>query len=214
MSKLSAFTLSSAAALTATTALLVGCSNASSDQIAASPASSPSSLVSAEPSSSPATTPSSAPLAELTTEPAEEATVEASQPAVEESVPPAEPVQPPLTDPTSAAPQVVAVVTPDPVWDAVRITVPQGSSFTINGGGYQPGQSIAINLGIARSDGMVMDEQTVIADAAGDYSFTITIEADLEPRTYAVLTYVIDGGRGGPDFEATKRFAVIDVVPA
>lgn len=207
-------TLSSAVAFVATTALLAGCANAPPGQTASSPASSPSGFVSAEPSSSPAATPLPVPLTESPTDPAEEAATKAPEPAVGESTPLGAPVQPPVPEPTPAAPQVVAVVTPDPVWDAVRITVPQGSSFTINGSDYQPGQSIAINLGIAQSDGMVMDEQTAVTDAVGNYSFTITIGADLEPRTYAVLTYVIDGEKSGPDFEATKRFAVIDIVPA
>ena len=67
-------------------------------------------------------------------------------------------------------------------------------------------------MGVAQTDSFVMDDQVAVADAAGTYSFTITIGADLPPKTYAVLTYVTDYGMGGPDFEATKRFAVIDVV--
>jgi hypothetical protein len=203
-----------AVALASITVLLVGCSNASSDPATTSAASSPSSFALVEPSSTPAATPPTAPSAGSTTESATDAMTEAPAPAVEESVTPAVPLQPPATEPAQAAEHVVAVVTPDPVWEAVRITVPRGSSFTINGGGYQSGQPITINFGIAQSDGMVMDEQTAVADASGNYSFTITIGADLEPRTYAVLTYVLDGEQGGPDVEATKRFAIIDVVPA
>lgn len=113
------------------------------------------------------------------------------------------------------APEAPAVViATDPVWDAVRATVRQGSSFTITGTGYQPGQQVVIHMGISQSDGMVMDEQRVITDGAGNYSFTISVAPDLAPRTYAVLTYVDDGGNGGPRFEASKRFASIDVVAA
>ncbi|WP_247828850.1 hypothetical protein [Arthrobacter antioxidans] len=121
----------------------------------------------------------------------------------------------PAPTPTSAPEPEVAesiAVTPHPEWNAVRVTVPQGASVTLNGSGYQPGQQIFIGLGIDRTDGWVMDEQSAIADAGGNYSFTITIAADLPPRAYGVLTFVEDHGRGGPDFEATKRYAGIDVV--
>ncbi|MHA7279781.1 hypothetical protein ACX80H_08510 [Arthrobacter sp. MDT2-2] len=105
------------------------------------------------------------------------------------------------------------IVTPDPEYGVVSATVTQGAAFTINGSGYQPGQQITINFGIAQSDGMVMDEQSTIADAAGEYSFEITVARDLIPRTYAVLTYP-GAPLGGPEFEASKRFATIEVVEA
>ena len=193
--------LISAAALTTITMLLVGCSSDSSNQTAASPAPTASTsaalstFASGSPSqsASPAATPSPAP-----------STTSAAEPTPEPA-----PTAPPAPEPV--APPVVGVITPDPEWDAAQITVPQGASFTINGTGYEPGDVISINLGIAQSDGMVMEEQTAIADGAGSYSFTITVEADLEPGKYAVLTFV-DDARTGPEFEATKRFASVDVI--
>lgn len=105
------------------------------------------------------------------------------------------------------------VVTPHPEWRAETATVAQGSSLIVNGGGYQPGQEVMIGMGVAQTDSFVMDDQVAVADAGGGfYSFTITIGADLPPKTYAVLTYVTEHGRSGPEFEATKRYAVIDVV--
>ncbi|MHA7207782.1 hypothetical protein [Arthrobacter sp. MDT1-65] len=112
-------------------------------------------------------------------------------------------------DPKPVAPAGV-IVTPEPEYGMVRATVIQGASFTINGSGYQPGQQVIINFGIAQSDGMVMDEQSAIADAAGNYSFTITVGTDLAPATYAVLTYS-GAAPGGPEREASKRFAIIEV---
>ncbi|WP_434994577.1 hypothetical protein [Arthrobacter sp. Ld5] len=88
----------------------------------------------------------------------------------------------------------------------------QGASFTIHGSGYEPGQQIHISLGIEQTDSFVMDEQRAVADAGGNYSLTITIASDLPPGAYGILTYVADHGLGGPAFEATKRFAGIDVV--
>ncbi|MHA7284154.1 hypothetical protein [Arthrobacter sp. TMS2-4] len=92
------------------------------------------------------------------------------------------------------------------------MTVAQGASFTITDSGYEPGQPVSINFGIDQSDGWVMHEQTAIADAAGNYSFSITVASDLPPGAYGILTYPADQGRGGPEFEAAKRFAGIDVV--
>ncbi|MBG6224815.1 hypothetical protein IWX63_001377 [Arthrobacter sp. CAN_A2] len=101
------------------------------------------------------------------------------------------PAAPPTREPEPEVAEGV-VVTPDPEWGVVRATVAQGASFTSNGSGYEPGQQILINLGIDRSDGWVMDEQSATADAGGHYSFTITIAADLPPGAYGVLTFVTD----------------------
>jgi hypothetical protein len=131
-------------------------------------------------------------------------------PSIEPAPAPEAPVAPPAVDPVPEVP-ATTVVTPHAVWGAVRTTVTQGSSFTINGSGYQPGQQIVINMGIAQSDGMVMDEQVAVADSAGNYSFTISVGADLPPRAYGVLTYHADAP-GGPEREASKRQAIIDVV--
>ncbi|WP_268753390.1 hypothetical protein [Arthrobacter sp. RIT-PI-e] len=40
----------------------------------------------------------------------------------------------------------------------------------------------------------------------------ITLPADLEPRTYGLLVIISDGRMGGPEFEASKRSVVIEVV--
>ncbi|WP_146070903.1 hypothetical protein [Arthrobacter sp. B1805] len=210
--------LSIVIASAAITVLLTACSSSASDQpdagsVAAAPTGS--SSVSASPDPSP--TLSAAPSADSSAEPSlepgtppQEASPEAVPPAVEAPV-----LEPPVVEATPTAPEAPAVViATDPVWDAVRATVRQGSSFTITGTGYQPGQQVVILMGISQSDGMVMDEQRAITDAAGNYSFTISVAPDLAPRTYAVLTYVDDGVNGGPQFEASKRFALIDVVAA
>lgn len=122
-----------------------------------------------------------------------------------------EPVEVPPATPEVAVETPIVVVT-DPAWDASRTTIRRGSSFTLTGSGYEPGQNVLINLGIAQTDVMVMGEQSAIADAAGNYLHTITVAPDLEPRTYAVLTMVRDGVEPGPDVEATKQYAIIEVV--
>lgn len=196
--------LPAALALASVAALLAGCA-ASSDEPAAAPkptaSASSSSSAAPEPSAAASATPSAAPSAIPSTE----------------SAAPSEPATPaaPIATPTGApAPEVteVVAVTPNPEWGVVRATVAQGASFTVNGSGYEPGQEIHISLGIDRTDSFVMDEQIALADAAGNYGVTITIAADLLPGAYGVLTYVADEGLGGPEFEATKRFAGIDVV--
>ncbi|WP_156134969.1 hypothetical protein [Arthrobacter sp. L77] len=139
-------------------------------------------------------------------------------PAMPPLAPPVAPSIEPAPAPDVVAPPAVepevpttTVVTPQREWGAVRATVTQGSSFTIIGSDYRPGQQIIINMGIYQSDGMVMDEQVAIADAAGNYSFTILVGADLPPRAYGVLTYHADAP-GGPEREASKTKAIIDVV--
>jgi hypothetical protein len=133
-------------------------------------------------------------------------------PPVAPSIEPAPASDVPVAPPTveSEVP-ATTVVTPQREWGAVRATVTQGSSFTITGSGYRPGQQIMINFGIYQSDGMVMDEQVAIANDAGNYSFTISVGADLPPRTYGVLTYHADAP-GGPEREASKTTAIIEVL--
>lgn len=106
------------------------------------------------------------------------------------------------------------VVTPGPEWGAVSTSVPQGASFTLTGSEYEPGQVVRINLGIARTDSMVMEEQFAEVDAAGSYEFTLTLAPDLGPGTYGILTLVWDGDSPVPNFEETKRFATVEVLPA
>ena len=225
MSKLPSFL-----ALAAITALLAGCASTPDDEPAAAPpaaaktaSASPSApKPSATPVATPATAPSSAPAVESAapeapaTVPAAPAVVPPAAAPVETPAVPAAPETPAAVPAIEADPEPVisegVVVAPHPEWRASTATVTQGSSVTVNGSGYQPGQQVIIGMGVAQTDSFVMDDQVAVADAAGAYSFTIMIGADLPPRTYAVLTYVTDYGMGGPDFEATKRYSVIDVV--
>jgi hypothetical protein len=161
--------------LTVLAALLAGCSSTTSDQPAAIPpsatataASSANVSVTPTPTGSASAAPSSRPGLPVPG-PATTATASAADtPAgVSATEPPGASEGPAIDAPAVSA----VVVTPDPQWDAVRVTVAQGASFTI------------------------------------------TVGADLEPRTYAVLTSVVDVAPG-PEREATKRFAMIEVVAA
>lgn len=199
--------LPAALALASVAALLAGCA-ASTDEPAAAPrptasASSPSAAP------QPSETASAPPAASASATPSATPSTESAAPS--ESAVPSAPVATPTSAPAPEATEVVAV-TPNPEWGVVRATVAQGASFTVNGSGYEPGQEIHISLGIDRTDSFVMDEQTAVADAAGNFGLTITIAADLLPGAYGILTYVADEGLGGPELEATKRFAGIDVV--
>ncbi|MDN4611795.1 hypothetical protein [Arthrobacter burdickii] len=220
--------LPSLLALAAITALLAGCASTPDDEPAAAPTAA-AKTASASPS---APKPSATPVATSAAAPPSTPAVESAAPEAPATVPAAPAVAPPTAAPveTPAVPVVPkaptaattmeadpmpvvpvgVIVTPEPEYGMVNASVTQGASFTINGGGYQPGQQIIINFGIAQSDGMVMDEQSAIADAAGNYSFTITVGTDLAPGTYAVLTYS-GAAPGGPEREASKRFAIIEV---
>lgn len=213
-------------ALAATAPLLAGCVTTSgtapeaapvpatrSSSATAAPSATPAPAESATPapgvSDSPSSDPMQAPTPEhtatVTTTPADSGTPVTEPPVTE-----------PLADPTTEAPvEPPIVVTPDPTWEeAPRITVRQGSSFTATGSGYQAGQEVFLNMGVYQTDSMVLEEQSVIADATGGYSFTITIGPDLPPQTYGVFTMVRGGAGSGADYEATKQFAIIEVVPA
>ena len=126
---------------------------------------------------------------------------------------PEPPLESPVTEPAAEAGESM-VVTPDPEWGTVSISVHQGASFTLTGSDYKPGQVVRISLGIARADSSVMEEQFAEVDAAGGYEFTLTIEPDLEPGTYGILTLIWAGDRPVPNFEETKRFATVEVLPA
>lgn len=220
--------LPSLLALAAITALLAGCASTPGDE----PATAPTAAAKTASASPSAPKPSTAPVAAPAAAPPSAPAVESAAPEAPATVPAAPVVVPPAAEPvetpavpvgpedpaaglsTEANPEPVVpagvIVAPDPEYGVVHATVTQGASVTINGGGYQPGQQVIINFGIAQSDGMVMDEQSAIADTAGNYSFTITVGTDLAPGTYAVLTYP-SAPLGGPEFEASKRFAIIEV---
>lgn len=111
-------------------------------------------------------------------------------------------------------PEVVAdvVITPALEWGAVHATVTQGSSFTINGSGYEPGQRISISFGLYQTDAFIFIDESAFADADGNYSFTITLAPDLEPRTYGVTASTPDDLPVGPAVWETRRNAIIEVV--
>lgn len=109
---------------------------------------------------------------------------------------------------------VVVPTTPD--FGGPSTSVPQGGAFTVVGSGYEPGQQVIVSMGYYRTDSFVMDDQTAIADAAGNYSLMITVGPDLEARTYGILTYEADAREQGDPaaFEASKQYATIEVVAA
>lgn len=174
--------------------------------------------VDSEASSTPAATtaPSSAASVTPSSEPVPEATTEVDVPT---EAPPATnetPVESPIAEPSVEAPieEHLVIATNPSSDDASRITVSQGSTFTVTGTGYQPGQNVFVNMGVYQSDSMVMEEQSAIADGTGSFSLAIAVAPDLAPNTYAILALVRDGVQPGPDVEATKQFAVVEVVPA
>ncbi len=186
--------------------LLAGCSTTADDPTADSSPAPPTASSSATPSATPAPGPSTAPSPTQVTVPEE--TLQ-PVPEVPASVAPT-PEGPPLGTETPVTTDFA--VTPGPEWGTVSIAVPQGSSLRIDGSGYEPGQQITISLGISRTDGSVMEDRVVNADAGGNYSSVITLAPDLEPQIYGFLVYVSDGAMSGPDFEAAKRFATVEVL--
>jgi hypothetical protein len=193
--------------------LLAGCSTTADDPTADSSPAPPTASSSATPSATPAPGPSTAPSPTQVTVPEETLPQETLQPVPEvpASVAPT-PEGPPLGADAPVAMEIA--VTPGPEWGSVSISVPQGSSLRIDGSGYKPGQQITLSLGVYQTDGSVMEDQVVHADATGAYSSVITLAPDLEPRTYGLLVYISDGEMGGPEFEASKRSVVIEVVPS
>lgn len=120
------------------------------------------------------------------------------------------PVEVPSPEPTAEAPVQVAAAT---TWEAApRITAVHGSSFIVTSTGYQPGQSVLMIMGIYQTDSTEVDEQTAVADASGSVSYTVNVTADIAPNTYGLVTLVVPGRGTGEDMEASKRFALIDVV--
>ncbi|MHA7146067.1 hypothetical protein ACX80U_15275 [Arthrobacter sp. TmT3-37] len=194
-------------ALMAAAALLAGCAGSPADQPAAQPASTASATASPTPSPVASVTASSEAGPAPTQEDA--APVE-TPPAVIET-----PVEPPAPEPVVEAPAPAPIVVGTATtWEAApRITVTQGSTFVLTGTGYQPGQNISMFMGIYQTDMTEIDEQSMIADASGSFSFTITLAPDVTPTTYGVSTLVRDGMRP-EDIEASKQHALVDVLPA
>jgi hypothetical protein len=192
--------LSSVLALVAVTALLAGCASTPADEPAAQPASTASASAEATHTPSPVASATVSSEAEPVPTQEEAAPVE-TPPAVTET-----PVEAP-----APAPIVVGTAA---TWEAApRITVTQGSTFILTGTGYQPGQNISMFMGIYQTDMTEIDEQSMIADASGSFSFTITLAPDVTPATYGVSTWVLDGIQP-EDIEASKQHALVDVVPA
>lgn len=120
-------------------------------------------------------------------------------------------VPPPHGEPNPGAPSS-NVVTPSPEWGAVGITVRAGTSFTITGGGYQPGQRIQVFFGPANTDYSIIGDQSAYASLSGDYSLTITLSPGIAPGSYGVMTATPDGLATGPEIDATRRWASVEVV--
>ncbi|MHA7146296.1 hypothetical protein ACX80U_16425 [Arthrobacter sp. TmT3-37] len=206
--------LPSILSLAAIAVVLTGCATtpAADSEVNATPtpsaSASASATASATPSPAAAATPSSPPAAEPTQE--ETAPAEAPPVVVET------PVKSPAPEPSVNAPvEEQLIIATNHSWDeASRVSVSQGSMFTVTGTGYQPGQNVLVSMGASQSDFMVMEEQSVVADGTGSFSLPITVAPDLAPGAYAVLALVRDGVEPGPGVEATKQFALVDVVPA
>ncbi|MCU1632547.1 MAG: hypothetical protein JWM61_1199 [Micrococcaceae bacterium] len=193
--------LTSLLALASIAALLTGCTVTPSGRPQADP--------------QPATSAASSPPSPSVTASATPSASASAAPSTEAAIPSASATPEPTSVASSepAAP-VGIIVTPEVEWGVATATVAQGSSFTITGSGYAPGQRISIALGIAQSDAFVFQDQSALADAVGNYSFTITLDPDLEPRTYAVVTSTPDGLEPGPAVSETRRWATIEVVAA
>lgn len=191
--------LTAAITLTALTALIAGC--------AATPAEEPSAArISASPTASAREmdTPSATPTSAADTTPS---TTTSPSP---DAAPAKTPVEVPSPEPTAEAPVQLAAAT---TWEAApRITATHGSSFTVMSTGYQPGQSVLMIMGIYQTDSTEVDEQTAVADASGSVSYTVNVTPDIAPNTYGIVTLVVPGQGTGEDMEASKRFALIDVV--
>lgn len=221
--------LSSVLALAVATTLLVGCSNTSVDEPAArtaTPSETPS--PSATPTQEKTETEGPEETVEPSAEPSAKPTTEAPVPTIEPLpagpndpfVPPphGEPAPGPFVPPPHGEPNPFAgdqmnnTVTPGPVWGSVEIVAQAGTAFTVTGSGYQPGQRIVVFFGPSQSDYSLIGEQSAYADASGNYSFPITLSPDITPGTYGVMTATPDGLSSGPEIDATRRWATIEVV--
>lgn len=195
--------LPSVIALAAITALLAGCAGTSSDEPeAASVSTAPTASASAD--ASPSATPSPVATTTASSTPEPEATQEEAAPVETPAV-----IETPVEAPAEAPLAIATAAT----WDsAPRVTVVHGSSFTVTSTGYQPGQNVLMLMGIYQTDSTEVDEQSAGADATGSVSFTIAVTPDIDPKTYGVVTMILDGQISGEDREASKRFALVDVV--
>jgi hypothetical protein len=80
------------------------------------------------------------------------------------------------------------------------------------GSSYQPGQRIVVFFGLMNTDHSIIGDQSAYADAAGNYSFTITLSPAIAPGSYGVMTATPDGLSSGPAIDATRRWATVEVV--
>jgi hypothetical protein len=103
-------------------------------------------------------------------------------------------------------------VIPDPVAGTVQIVAQAGTSFTVMGSGYQPGQRIVVFFGPSNTDFSIIGDQSAYADASGNYSFPITLSPAIAPGSYGVMTATPDGLSSGPEIDATRRWATVEVV--
>jgi hypothetical protein len=106
---------------------------------------------------------------------------------------------------TEAPPAASPGVVPGPAEGRVRSAATAGTTFTVSGDGYAPGAEIHVSFGRYATDGSLLDNPVVYADANGHYSMPITLPADLKPGMYGVLVWY------APFAEDHKRFAIIDV---
>ncbi|WP_422390128.1 hypothetical protein [Arthrobacter sp. N1] len=108
---------------------------------------------------------------------------------------------------------VANIVIPDAEWGVASTITKPGSSITITGSGYEPGQRINIGLGVAQTDVFVIECEAVYADEVGNYSHTITLAGDLEPGTYAVVTNTPDEApMATTKYYESRRWATVEVI--
>lgn len=137
--------------------------------------------------------------------PATETVAASSEPVPSTSEPIVETSEPAVPPPTEQQ-----VITPVPTFDEVQRVATTGSTFIITGEGYEPDDQILVNFGPARSDYIIVSV-VLYADGTGKYSAPISLNSDLEPGSYAVMT-VPQPQRGERLQEEAKRFASIEVV--
>ncbi len=70
---------------------------------------------------------------------------------------------------------------------------------------------LPVGLGPVGPGFLGLDSEAV-ADGSGSVSYTVNVTPDIAPNTYGVVTLVVPGQGTGEDMEASKRFALIDVV--
>ncbi len=104
--------------------------------------------------------------------------------------------------PAPVYPDLVPATAPD----EPRVERMAGSTWTISGGGYEPGAEIHVWLLRYQTDTDLLNAPVVAADANGHYSMQVTLSAGFAPGRYGVLVW-------SPPFqEEAKRHAIVDVV--